>query len=359
MANILNIFDVSSMLYAGQCAKAYSTKNDVVAESRNVEGLPIGGVRYTLRVALQKLKDDEDVLLVFDSKTDKQRVFQDYKGNRTFNPAIMVQQLMLRDAAEKIGIPLLQEDNFEADDLVAAVVQHYVYKYSEIYIYTGDTDLAANILDEHISIKGTASIYPSIDANNYEYAIKHGLRIQYNTILPYYAIYGKPSNNVPAIGEKSLCDKCYLSFLEYSRSANVKASRFSTIPHFASWLSYELNLEPRNLSLELIEQLYERIAYVFPRPYEKELNIAFIPAADLNMKELEFFLKVFNMASELMWFELFEVAAQTKSQAMIEYIKGYKNIYFTGTMAVDQDIPADSSFFNGSPSTFFIGEGDF
>lgn len=359
MVTVLNIFDVSSMLYAGQCAKAYSTKNDLMAENRNVEGLPIGGVRYTLRTALQKLKDHEDVLLVFDSKTDKQRLFQDYKGNRTHNPAVRVQQMMLRDAVERIGLPMLQKDNFEADDIIAAAVRHFLYKYPQIHIYTGDTDLAANIIDDRVDIRGTASIYPSIDSDNYEFTVKHGLSIQYNTILPYYAIYGKPSNNVPAIGEKSVCDKCYLAFLKYSGSSGVSPGRFSSTEHFANWLLHELQSDAAEVPLELIATLYDRIAYVFPKPYEEEINLSFKTAEELNTHELGFFLKTFNMANELMWFDLLEVAASEKTAAMYDYIKRYKNAYFTGTAAVDSDMPADDSFFVGEPSAFFLNEGEF
>ena len=359
MVNTLNIFDVSSMLYAGQCAKAYSTKNDMFSEGRSAEGLPIGGVRYTLSVVLQKLKDNEDVLLVFDSKTDKQRVFHDYKGNRTFNPAIMVQQMLLRDAAEGMKLPMLQADNYEADDLVAAAVQRYIYKYSNIYIYTGDTDLAANIINDRVSIRGTASIYPSIDSDNYEYTVKHGLIIQYNTILPYYAIYGKPSNNVPPIGDKECCDKCYRAFIEYSNSVQASPAKLSTTDHFAHWLLAALQSSDTVMTAELIEKLYERIAYVFPRPYEEPLDIEFRSANELDMKELGFYLKTFNLNNLLMWFDQLEVVANNKTPAMYDYIKRYKNIYFTGTMAVDNDLPADDSFFTGEPSTFFIDEGDF
>lgn len=359
MTTTLNIFDVSSMLYAGQCARAYSTPNDTAAENHNVEGLPIGGVRYTLRVALQKLKDNEEVLLVFDSKTDKQRLFADYKGNRTFNPAIMVQQLMLRDAAEKIGLPILQADNFEADDLVAAVIQKYLYNFSEIYIYTGDTDLAANIVADHVCIKGTASIYPSIDASTYEHTVKHGVQIPYNTILPYYAIYGKPSNNVPAVAGKADCDRYYSSFLKYASNNSIAAARLSEVGHFANWLLSELAAEDSVLSEDMIRSLYDRVGYIFPKPFTEPLELNFRGCKDFNIAELGFFLKTFNMGNELMWFGLYEIATNGKTPAMIDYIKRYKTMYFTGTLAVDNDIPADASFFDGTPSNFFLNEGDF
>lgn len=353
----LNIFDVSGLIYAGHYANKYKTNNDSVILPSSADGLPIGGVRYTLRIAFQRLIDNEDVLFVFDSPTDKQELFADYKGNRTHDSAILVQQMILKDIAAGSGIPFLCEDNYEADDLIAAAVPALLANYSEICIFTGDADVYANIISPNVYVCGSASIYPSVSVSTYEHVAKKSSRIFYNSILPYFAIYGKESNNVPGIGDKAIRDQLYLAFWNYSVASQTAPGYFSTKSHFANWLLFELQKETPEFSSEIISELYSRIGYVFPKDYTKEIHQ---PICDIKQiaSEAEFYLKACNMDSILTDLQLIDTAFNPKTKEMLEYLKRYKQTYFTGTLAVDNDAVADISFFEGGETSFFLEAGD-
>lgn len=357
MYNYLSVIDVSSMLYAGHTAKAYTPRSDTITDNPVVDGLPVGGVRYAVRSILGMISRGDCVVLAFDSRTDKQSLYAEYKGNRAPNPAIRVQQMMLLDFAKALHIPYVKEEGFEADDLVAAVMNQCRSGFVECNIYSGDSDLAANIKDSHTTLVGTASIYPSITKDNYEHIIKKGQFVPYNTILPYYAIYGKASNNVKQIGEKKLCDELFKSFIDYSNSSYVAAGEYSASGHFASWLMQVI--DDKQFDLSVVNSLYERIGYVFPKPYEKPIEITPLTSKDLNRSELAFYLKAFNMDSMLTQYDCIGVLSQAKSREMLNYLATYKNSYNSGALAVDAGSTPDTSYFSdASGETMFFVNGD-
>ena len=354
----LEVYDVSSMLYAGQFSSKYSSRQDMIGGTITSNGIPCGGIRYVLQSVIDAVARGTDTVLVFDSPTDKNTLFKGYKGTRIKHTEIYIQQQMLLDAVKAIGIPYLKVANYEADDLIASVMQKYTGNHMKCNMYSGDTDLAANIINERVTLIGTASIYPTITKDNYDTTVKKNTVIPFNSVLPYYAIFGKQSNNVPALAEHSKCQELFRRFWEYSESSRTSPAYYSTAGHFAQWLLHELELkdEPE----ELIAQLYDRIAYVFPRLIETLPDIPFVEMKDLDKKNLAFFLDMFNLEYLRNNCNILSLPTTVGSQEAIKYLQHYKADYASGVLGADSNTIDQELYFSSDnkDTTTYFTEGD-
>lgn len=357
----LEIFDVSPMLYAGQKGLSKSGYNASANTLSN--GIPIGGIRYTLRRAVTDLYRGYDVLFVFDSKTDKNKFYDGYKSNRTRDPDIYIQQMMFEDIVRNCNLPYLKQDNFEADDLVAYAMSQIKYEYTKIAIVTSDMDLAANICTSGTTLLGASSSIPEINKDNFAQTVKSNCIIEYNMILPYYMFFGKPSNNVKPFKDKATNMRLLSDFGTFCRNNNIPEGQRSLINPFAQWLQY-LNTNAL-LSDDDISELLHRTQYIYPRMVKSELNydIKNIHNCfdDFNQERLAFFLKTLNLDSLITDFNLQDLVGPTKTREMFAYADAYKDLYTQGVLAVDADTTPDMSHFSSGEgtSTVFVDEGDF
>lgn len=349
MSAILNIYDASSMLYAGTLSKY---QEDYLG-GNHLKGLPVGGVRYVLSHALRHLYDREDVVIVFDSPTDKKSLFPDYKSTRVPNPAIIVQQMMLYDMCTRMKITTVKKDTYEADDLVYAYLNKYASDYAYVNIYSGDTDLAANITRSGVTLVGTASIYPTINSSNFSEVLNKSVRVPFNEILPYYYFFGKPSNAVPALaGSKKPAD-CFNSFTAFCEAEGIPEGARSGISVMCRWLLNAFD------SGELAgDDMYvKRLGYVYPKLCEDEnVLVKSGTAQSLAKDQVLFFVRMLKLHWILRLAAPEESLGDLTSQ-MYDYILRYKQHYETGCMAVDVDTTPDLSFFANKTEAFSMDDG--
>ncbi|MDN5863054.1 MAG: DNA polymerase I, partial [Salinisphaera sp.] len=94
----------------------------------NRAGEPTGAI-YGMTSMLRKLLReyaDECVAVVFDppGKTFRHALYADYKANRPPVPAELVTQFSgIREVVAALGLPLLQMDGFEADDVIGSLAR--------------------------------------------------------------------------------------------------------------------------------------------------------------------------------------------------------------------------------------------
>lgn len=357
MRSYLRIFDVSPMLYAGhmgQVKNAFSASTNMLSN-----GIPIGGIRYTLRRAISDIFQGYDVLFCFDSKTDKTKYYKDYKSNRSKNPDIYIQQLMLEDAVKGCGLPYLKKDGYEADDLVAYAIPK-VLNYPHIEIVTSDMDLSANLICENISLVGASSAIPTINISNFEQTVKGNAVIAYNTILPYYMFFGKPSNNVKAYRDSATNRTLYVQFINFCNENGILTGKRSTKTAFAKWMWS--CLEAGTLSKDDAEELLNRMNFIYPKDLQEPLDVNTGDCETrMNLQKLSFFLKVFNLDTVLSSFGLSDYIMQTKTKEVFNYENTYKKEYTEGTFGVDTCGTADMSLFatTEDQSEIFVQDGDF
>lgn len=357
MGYYLKIYDVSPLIYAGQLGLSKGGYTALANTASN--GIPVGGLRYALRRCITDMFRGNDVLFVFDSKTDKNQYFDGYKSNRTRNPEIYVQQMIFEDIIRGCNLPYLKKDGYEADDLVAYAMSKIKFQYNHIMIVTSDMDLAGNLCVPGAEIEGSSSNVPSITKDNFETTVKSNQLIEYNLILPYFIFFGKPSNNVKAFRDKATNVKLLQDFKEFCISKGIAEGNRSLLNTFAQWLQF-CN-QNQTLSNDDIVELLNRTKFIYPKPLADAIPFDTEQCRDkVNKERLAFFLKTLNLDSMINDFDLQDFVPASKTREMFAYLDTYKDIYTQGVLAVDAGSTPDMSHFSsGDTTAVFVNEEDF
>lgn len=121
----------------------------------NDQGIPTNAVNGFLKhmfTALNHFKPSHlAVCWDMGSKTFRNELFEDYKGNRSAAPDEMVPQFDLaKEAAAAFSIPNIGVAGYEADDCLGTIATK-LRNDAEVFILTGDQDIL-QVLDEGISV---------------------------------------------------------------------------------------------------------------------------------------------------------------------------------------------------------------
>ncbi|MBU6139934.1 MAG: DNA polymerase I [Proteobacteria bacterium] len=110
------------------------------------DGTPVGAVYGFTNMLIKLLAglNVSHVAVVFDagSKTFRNDIFPDYKANRPPCPEDLKPQFaIVRQAAESLGLPIIEKVGFEADDVIATITKQSVEKGYEVLVVSSDKDL--------------------------------------------------------------------------------------------------------------------------------------------------------------------------------------------------------------------------
>ena len=116
----------------------------------NPEGTPVGAV-YGYTTMLWKLAEDLDkadgpthlaVVLDKSSQSFRNEIYDQYKANRPDPPEDLVPQFpLIRDATRAFSLPLIEEPDVEADDMIASYARAAASKGWDVTIVSSDKDL--------------------------------------------------------------------------------------------------------------------------------------------------------------------------------------------------------------------------
>ncbi len=190
------IIDGHSYLYRAFHATPY------LANSR---GLPTNAtLAFTnmLRKLFNEQKPD-DVIAIFDSKVPSFRgeIFKEYKATRRPMPANMPVQIpYVKKIIEAMGIPVIEQEGFEADDVIGTLVERMKEQDVELFLVTGDKDMMQ-------FVSGNVFVFDSMKGlilGEQEVTEKFGVKPSH--IPDFLALCGDVSDNIPGvlgIGEKT------------------------------------------------------------------------------------------------------------------------------------------------------------
>jgi DNA polymerase-1 len=150
----------------------------------------------------------DGVIAAFDrpEPTFRHEVIDEYKANRSEAPDILRQQMgLVRQVVETLGIVTLDVPGFEADDIIATVVEQAKEKACEVIIVTGDRDEYQLVSDPYVKV-----LYNRRGVSDYALYDEAGI-FERTGVTPtqypeYAALRGDPSDNllgVPGVGEKT------------------------------------------------------------------------------------------------------------------------------------------------------------
>ncbi|MGE3477773.1 MAG: 5'-3' exonuclease H3TH domain-containing protein, partial [Rhodospirillaceae bacterium] len=110
------------------------------------DGTPVNAV-YGFTSMLLKLREETDadcIIVVFDSARTSFRneIYADYKAHRPEPPEELVPQFaLIREATTALGLPSIEQNGFEADDLIATYARLGAKQGAEVTIVSSDKDL--------------------------------------------------------------------------------------------------------------------------------------------------------------------------------------------------------------------------
>ncbi|MEQ8823084.1 MAG: DNA polymerase I [Filomicrobium sp.] len=118
--------------------------------TRPSDGLPVGAVHGFCQMLWKLLSDTKvaeaptHIAVIFDysSKTFRSDIFENYKANRPPPPEELVPQFpLIRDAVIAFNVACIEQDGYEADDLIATYAKQAVEAGGDVTIVSSDKDL--------------------------------------------------------------------------------------------------------------------------------------------------------------------------------------------------------------------------
>jgi DNA polymerase I len=257
-------------------------------------GEPTAGV-YGFTSVLLRLLDTEkpDYLAVaFDGgHSFRDEVFAGYKATRAKMPDdLRTQMVRIRAMVDAFGIPRLELEGYEADDILGSIARQAVLKGLGVKIITGDRDLL-QLVDDRILVNLAGSKLSEARDFTAKDVVEY-LGVRPDQIVDYKALVGDTSDNipgVPGIGEKTAVQL----FQTYSTLEDIYAhlddlpARVKTrleAGRDSAWMSHKLasiltdlqivlDLEAARsgkIDLPQVEQLFQELEFktMLPRLYK-------------------------------------------------------------------------------------------
>ncbi len=150
----------------------------------------------------------EGIAVAFDrpEPTFRHERVADYKAGRAETPDILRQQMgLVREVLEVLGITIIDQAGFEADDIIATLATRARDNGDDVIVVTGDRDAYQLVEDPHVKVlynKRGVSDYALYD----EAGIEERTGVRPDKYVLYAAMRGDKSDNlpgVPGVGEKT------------------------------------------------------------------------------------------------------------------------------------------------------------
>ncbi|MGE0109177.1 MAG: 5'-3' exonuclease H3TH domain-containing protein, partial [Bdellovibrionales bacterium] len=186
---ILYLVDGSGYIFRAYHALPPMTRRD---------GTPVNAV-YGFCAMIQKLLTDlkaERIAVIFDSarQTFRNDIYPDYKAHRPPPPEDLVPQFaLIREATKAFGLPSLEKEGYEADDLIASYARAAKEQGWQVRIVSADKDLM-QLLDKNVALYD-----PMKDKVIGEDEVEAKFGVAPNLVVDVQALAGDSTDNVPGV----------------------------------------------------------------------------------------------------------------------------------------------------------------
>ena len=142
--------------------------------------------------------------------TFRKKEYEDYKAQRPVTPNELISQIVeAHNFFQKFGIKTFEIPGFEADDLIATLVNKFKNeKNLKIIILTGDRDTLQLVEDDKIVVEAFKKGISETIIYNYD-TVKNQYGLEPSQLIDYKAMVGDPSDNIKGvlgIGPKTAVD---------------------------------------------------------------------------------------------------------------------------------------------------------
>jgi DNA polymerase I len=162
------------------------------------DGTPVNAVFGFVNMLLKVIEDlkPDHLAITFDTPkpTFRKVLFDGYKANRAEPPEDLKPQFaIIQEAVDSFGIPRLQMEGFEADDVIGTLAKQAVEQGYKVEIVTGDKDLMQLVNDDVLLIDTMRD--KRIDAD----AVKEKFQVGPDQVTEVLALMGDSSDNIPGV----------------------------------------------------------------------------------------------------------------------------------------------------------------
>lgn len=267
------------------------------------EGEPTAGTYGFASILMRILEQNhpEYLAVAFDrGKTFRNEMYEGYKATRAKMPDdLRIQIERMRELVDALGIPRLEMDGFEADDILGSSAKAFAQKGYTVKIVTGDRDLL-QLVDENVIVNlAGGKISDSKDYTPEK--VKETLGVSPELVVDYKALVGDPSDNypgVPGIGPKTALalldtwgsvENIYANLDQVKGAArtkleNGKDSAFlsQTLAKIKTDLPESFKIEnaaTANMNFPAAEKIFRSLQFTTLIPKLRKLAASFRPAA--------------------------------------------------------------------------------
>lgn len=164
------------------------------------DNLEVGGVDKFVQVLRRQILtwDADAVFLAFDPTgptTVRHKEYKDYKGNREPKPPGLIHsKSIIPRIMAAMGAAVYNHDDYEADDLVAAMVHATAGGEWRAIVSSHDKDLLGLTTYDHVIISPPFQVDPIKRADVFK-----KMKVHSHQIMDYLALLGDAADNVPGI----------------------------------------------------------------------------------------------------------------------------------------------------------------
>ncbi len=170
--------------------------------TRKSDGLPVGAVSGFCNMLLRLVRDTINgekpthLAVIFDagSQTFRNEIYDQYKANRSETPPDLIPQFgLIREATRAFDIASIEQDGFEADDLIATYARLAVEAGATVTIVSSDKDLM-QLVNDQVSMFDTMK---DKRIGRAEVIEKFGLGPEH--VVDIQSLAGDSTDNVPGV----------------------------------------------------------------------------------------------------------------------------------------------------------------
>ena len=210
--NCIYILDSYGLIY-----RAYFALINHPLTNKNGENINSVVIFFKNLRALLKSHNPKYLAAAFDSRTPtfRHEMYAEYKATRAKTPEDLHAQIpWIEEILSGLGIPVLQKDGYEADDIIATVAKKCAEENRECRILSGDKDLLQLVTDTCLQMQPDKASGGWETLNKDDVLAKWGVGPE--KILDYLSLTGDTADNVP--GVKGVGDKTAVKLLTQYQS---------------------------------------------------------------------------------------------------------------------------------------------
>ncbi|MBB4658049.1 DNA polymerase I [Parvularcula dongshanensis] len=187
--------------------RAYHGMSAAQTLTRKSDGLPVGAISVFCNMLWKLLADAQNeavehmgtpthFAVVFDksSYTFRNDLYPDYKANRSETPSdLLLQVPYIKEATRAFGLPCLEQEGYEADDIMATHSRLAEERGAETIIVSSDKDLTQLVTPL------TVMYDPMKDKLIGEAEVRERYGVEPSQMIELQALMGDTSDNVPGV----------------------------------------------------------------------------------------------------------------------------------------------------------------